>query len=205
MSKKREQIKIIIFLLLLVGISLLIYRFQPRERVHAIPSISQIETGDIAPIEIPNFYNQRDKRWASDKLGDSSETVGKVGCLISSICMNLSYYKEHMTPKELNIKLRELEGYTQRGWLIWSKLEEVMDNKLSITFPELSHESIEKNLLDKKPILAKVYINKVIPHWILIVGKEKREYLMLDPLTDGTLSKVSHYGGYIYSIRLLEE
>ena len=202
MTKKYKIV--IIFLSLLVVASLLFW-FQPVERVQAISSISQTDRGDIVPIQIPNFYNQRDKKWASDTLGNTNETVGKVGCLVSSICMNMSYYQANMTPKELNVKLRELEGYTPRGWLIWSKLEEVTDNRLSISFPKLSHESIERNLLAKKPVLAKVYINKIIPHWILIVGKKNNEYLMLDPLTQGELSNISRYGGYIYSIRVLEK
>ena len=195
---------IIIFLGVLLLSLLLLYKFQPTERVHAIPSISQTKTKDIAPIKIPIFYNQRDKRWAAEKLGNTTETVGSVGCLVSSICMNISYYQETLTPKELNLKLREVEGYTNRGWLIWNKLEEVTDNRLSISFPKLSHKNIEKYLLAKKPILAKVYINKVIPHWVLIVGKKSNEYLILDPLTHGELTNISHYGGYIYSIRVLE-
>ena len=201
--KKTYKIAIILLGVLLIA-SFLIYKFQPAERVHAIPSISQTNTKNINPIKIPNFYNQRDKRWASDKLGNTNETVGKVGCLVSSICMNISYYQQTITPKELNRKLREVKGYTDRGWLIWSKLEEVTNNKLSISFPKLSHKSIETSLLANKPILAKVYINKVIPHWVLIVGKKNNEYLMLDPLTQGELNNVTQYGEYIYSIRVLE-
>jgi len=202
-TKKQKIIGITSLVLLLA--SLLLYKFQPTERVHAIPSISQTKTNDITPITIPTFYNQRDKRWASDKLGNTSETVGSVGCLVSSICMNISYYQQSITPKELNLKLRELNGYTNRGWLIWNKLEEVTDHQLSIAFPKLSHESIEHYLLAHKPVLAKVYINKVIPHWVLIVGKKNNQYLMLDPLTQGVLRNISHYGGFIYSIRVLEK
>ena len=203
--KRKKQIFAILSLLFLMIALLLFYKFQTKERVNAISSISQTKTDDIASIKIPNFYNQRDKRWASDTLGNTNETVGKVGCLVSSICMNMSYYQKNISPKELNIKLRELDGYTNRGWLIWNKLESVTENQLSISFPTLSHESIEKYLLKKRPVLAKVYINKVIPHWILIVGKKNNAYLMLDPLTQGELTKVSAYGGYIYSIRVLEE
>ena len=185
--------------------SLLLWKkFTSKERVNAISSISKTQTNNITPIKIPNFYNQQDKRWASDKLGKTDETVGDVGCLISSISMNLSYYEKDINPKKLNIKLRELEGYTPRGWLIWNKLKEINSDDLSISFPKLSHKNIEKYLLEKKPVLAKVYINKIIPHWILIVGKKNNEYLMLDPLTNGALSKVSTYGGYIYSIRILD-
>jgi len=201
---KKYKIPILLFLFLLV-VFILLNIFRPKERIDAISSRSQTETRDIAPIKISSFYNQRDKRWALDKLGNSNETVGKVGCLVSSVCMNLSYYDQNLTPKELNQKLKEIDGYTNRGWLIWSKLSEVTDKKLSIAFPKLSHKSIEKCLLEQKPVLAKVYIAKVIPHWVLIVGKKSDEYLMLDPLGSAELGRVSSYGGYIYSIRVLSK
>jgi hypothetical protein len=201
-----KKYKIIIAIAILLVIAIVLWKkFQPIERVSAIASVSTTSIQNIELIKIPNFYNQRDKEWASDKLGNTSETVGKVGCLVSSVCMNFSYYKQNITPKKLNIQLRTLKGYTSRGWLIWSKLSDVSKGKLSVAFPSLSHESIDKYLLAKKPLLAKVYINKVIPHWILIVGKKNNEYLMLDPLTQGELTKVSTYGGYIYSIRVLEK
>jgi len=200
-----KKYKIFILLIGILFIAFLLFnKFYSKERIEAMPSISQTATKDIEPLKIPSFYNQRDKRWALDKLGNTNETVGKVGCLISSICMNISYYQKDIDPKELNQKLRELDGYTNRGWLIWSKLQKI-DKKFSISFPKLSHKSIEKYLLQQKPVLAKVYINKVIPHWVLIVGKKGNEYLMLDPLGDGEITKVSSYGGYIYSVRVLEK
>jgi hypothetical protein len=49
-----------------------------------------------------------------------------------------------------------------------------------------------------------VFINRVIPHWVLIVGKDGRDYLMRDPLNDGkTLEKLSKYGSDIYGVRIV--
>ncbi len=171
----------------------------------AISSVSSTNIKNIELIKIPKFYNQRDKTWANDKLGKTSETVGKVGCLISSVGMNLSYYGIDMNPKEINKKLTKVDGYTSQGWLIWSKLSIITDKKVKIIFPVLSHKNIEKSLLEKKPVLVKVYIHRVIPHWVLIVGKKDSEYLMLDPLTQGKATKLSSYGAYIYSIRVMEK
>ena len=69
----------------------------------------------------------------------------------------------------------------------------------------MSHENIEKYLLEKKPVLVKVFIRRVIPHWVLIVGEKDSEYLMLDPLTQGKPVKLSSYGAYVYSIRVMEK
>jgi hypothetical protein len=44
----------------------------------------------------------------------------------------------------------------------------------------------------------------VIPHWVLLVGKDGQDYLMRDPLNDGkTLEKLSKYGGDIYGVRIV--
>jgi len=172
---------------------------------NAISAKSTTTIKNIPIIDIPTFYNQRDKSWASDMLGNTHETVGKVGCLISSVGMNLSYYGIGMNPKKINEKLTRVEGFTSRGWLVWSKLSTITDDKVTVSFPKLSHENIEKYLLKKEPVLAKLYINRVIPHWVLIVGEKEGEYLMLDPLRDEKPIKFSSYGSYIYSIRVMEK
>jgi len=171
----------------------------------AITAKSSTTVKNIPLIAVPTFYNQRDKTWASDRLGKTSETVGKVGCLISSVGMNLSYYGIEINPKKINEQLTKVEGFTSRGWLVWSKLSTITDDKVTISFPKLSHENIEKYLLQKKPVLAKLYIKRVIPHWVLIVGEKEGEYLMLDPLRDEKPIKFSSYGSYIYSIRVMEK
>ena len=171
----------------------------------AITSVDKNSTKSIAIIKIPDFYNQQDKRWKNIPLGKTNETLGKVGCLVSSVAMNLSYLNIVKTPKEINHELTEIEGYTQRGWLIWDKLREITADEVVVKFPMLSHESMDTYLEQGQPVLAKVFIHRVIPHWVLVVGKEKGEYLMLDPLTKGEATKLSSYGSYLYSIRVLEK
>lgn len=197
-------------ILLLIGLVLLTILWLKRDsffanRTTAISSVSTTNVKNIDLINVPVFYNQGDKKWAEDKLGNTSETVGKVGCLVSSVGMNLSYYGINMNPKEINEKLTKIEGYTSRGWLIWSKLSTITNEQVQIIFPTLSHENIKKYLLAKEPVLAKVFIARIIPHWVLIVGEKDGEYLMLDPLTEGEPMKLSSYGSYVYSIRVLKK
>lgn len=97
---KKIIITLIITTLALIAVTVWM-RYPFAETQNAIRSQSP-NTTNIAPIKIPNFYNQRDKRWAFDRLGDTSESVGKVGCLISSVAMNFSYYGIDMNSKELN-------------------------------------------------------------------------------------------------------
>jgi hypothetical protein len=202
MNKKWKIVTLLILILLLV-LWIAKERFLV-DNTKAITAVSTTSVKNIALIEIKNFYNQRDKFWAKDKLGNTNETVGKVGCLVSSVGMNLSYYDIEMNPKVVNEKLTTIEGYTSNGWLIWSKLTDITNEKVSISFPKLSHESIEKHLLNKVPVLAKLYIGRVIPHWVLIVGEKDGEFMMLDPLKDEKPVKFSSYGSAIYAIRIME-
>ena len=45
-----------------------------------------------------NFYSQRDPRWCSQRMGRSSDTIGAVGCYISSISMVYKKIGYSMTP-----------------------------------------------------------------------------------------------------------
>jgi hypothetical protein len=56
-----------------------------------------------------------------------------------------------------------------------------------------------------QPVIAKVFIHGIIPHWVLIVGKERNEYLMCDPLGDGqTVRRLSDYESKVHAIRTLK-
>ena len=168
-----------------------------------IPPVNSQSIQNIPSIPIPNQYNQNDERWSNDLLGNTKESLGNIGCLVSSVAMNLSYYNINIDPKKLNQKLEELDGYTNSGWLIWGKLEDVTENKIKINFPELTYKSIDELLLTKTPVLAKIFIDKRIPHWVLIVGKKEGEYLIYDPLKSDTITNLSNYDSLIYSIRTL--
>lgn len=200
----RIGIKITITIILLIGIILLFWlkwdTIIGKKTLPILPINSQT-VQDIPLIHIPNLYNQNDIRWSNDLLGDTNERLGNVGCLVSSAAMNLSYYNIDINPKVLNKKLKKLDGYTHSGWLIWKKLEELTEDKIKIKFPKLSHESIDRFLLKKIPVLAKILIDKRIPHWVLIVGKKDGEYLIYDPLKSDALKNISVYDSLIYSIR----
>jgi hypothetical protein len=64
---------------------------------------------------------------------------------------------------------------------------------------------IDAAIETRRPVLVKVFINHVVPHWVLLVGKEGTEYLMRDPLNERkTLMRLSHYGSDIYGVRVVE-
>ncbi len=152
-------------------------------------------------------YRQRDSRWANDSIGGFGESMARVGCTVCSLAMALDYYGVKKTPKELNDFLKANDGYNPRGWLRWNSVEKVSGNAVTVDYlGRPSHAAIDRALKDSQLVLAKVYIKGVIPHWVLIVGKDKPEYLMRDPLGDeGSVGHVSDYGSRICAVRILKK
>ncbi|MDH7502499.1 MAG: hypothetical protein QHJ82_07285 [Verrucomicrobiota bacterium] len=125
--------------------------------------------------------------------------------------VELSWWSEfwgpfQVTPKELNDFLKKNAGYTERGWLKWDSVAKVSEGKVVLGYiGNPSFQRIDAALKDNQPVIAKVFIERTVPHWVLIVGKEKTEYLIRDPLGDGkSLRQLSFYGSDIHAIRILK-
>ena len=119
--------------------------------------------------------------------------------------MALDYYGVKATPRELNDFLKQNDGYTIRGWLKWNAVPRFTGDKVVMDYIGApTHVRIDRALRANQPVIAKVFINGIIPHWVLIVGKDGGDYLMRDPLGDGkTIQRLSEYGSKIYAIRTL--
>ena len=155
-----------------------------RERMDAIPPRGG-ESLVVAAIPTVD-YLQRDSRWADETVGGSRESLARVGCTVCSLAMALDHYGVKVTPKELNDYLKRNDGYTARGWLKWDSVSKVSEGKVTLDYiGEPSFERIDAALKNHQPVIAKVFINRVVPHWVLIVGKQDTEYLIRDPLGDG--------------------
>jgi len=163
------------------------------------------ESLTVAAISTPN-YLQRDSRWAEDTVGGTQEMLASVGCTVCSLAMALHHYGVKVTPKELNDFLKKNGGYTERGWLKWDSVSKVSKGKVVMGYiGNPSFPRIDAALKNNEPVIAKVFIDRTIPHWVLIVGKEKTEYLIRDPLGDGkSLRQLSFYGSDLHAIRILK-
>ena len=98
------------------------------------------------------------------------------------------------------------DGYNYRGWIKWQKCSDYTKGKMKLKYvgdPVFS--LIDKNLKNGNPVIVKVFIHKIIPHWVLISGKKGFEYYINDPLSDpGKTVKLSHYGDKMYSLRIFK-
>ena len=169
-----------------------------------IPAAGGLSFTNFTAIETP-FYLQRDDRWKNETIG-SGETLAKVGCTVSSLAMALEHYGRPFTPQTLNEALKANGGYTRRGWLRWDAVAKISEGQVFVRlFDRPTHADLDSALQARHPVLIKVFINRVVPHWVLVVGKEGTEYLMRDPLNEArTLTRVSSYQSDIYGVRIVE-
>src|SRR5436190_12368681 len=157
----------------------------------------------IAPISGAHFL-QRDARWSKTTIGGSGETIAKVGCTICSVAMAFDVCGMKTDPEQLNAALKKEDGFTSSGLLKWDAVTAVSKGKIKVAYlGKASYEVIDDALKNGKQVIAKIFLNNVVPHWVLIVGKEDGEYIVRDPLKE-TPVKLSSRGSAIHAIRVLK-
>lgn len=180
-SKNLKLIYVAICLAVLALLALFILNDKKPEPVdQALPE------GIRASFMMPDryVYRQDDTRWAAETIGDTSDTLYAYGCTIASVAMAASNLtRERITPQSLNTKLSDAGGFTDRGWLIWDKVQEATDATVSATyFDKPSHQDINLCMDDGGYPVIKIKLYESIIHWVTIVGKSDDEYLIRDPL-----------------------
>jgi hypothetical protein len=159
----------------------------------------------VSPIPTPH-YLQKDERWKNETVGGTGERLARVGCAVCSLAMALDHYGVQISPKELNDFLKHNDGYTMRGWLKWNAVSRFDKGKVEMGYiGRANFGRIDQALERSDPVIAKIYINSIIPHWVLLVGKQNTSYLMRDPLDDKrSVKPLSDYGSKIYAMRTLK-
>lgn len=102
-------------------------------------------------------WNQADSRWGSIKLGSSSYTMERSGCLVTSVTkliVQSELKTSSFTPKTLVTWLNNHGGFTSSGAFYWAKPSEYI--------PEFSYEG---NLLSDGTYTSKNYNSKFVS-WI---------------------------------------
>ena len=154
----------------------------------------------------PVHYAQRDVRWAKEPIGGSGKPLGAVGCTICCASMGLTAKGIQTTPALLNRQLKAVDGYTEKGWLYWPAIERATGGRARAEILwKPTNRDIEQALADGNPVIVKVAPPPMTQHWVLLVGREGREYLMRDPLDAARLVRpLSSLGSEILAVRVIK-
>jgi len=170
------------YLLLLLSSALLVsiwFWKRPISGHGGIPVFGKIE------IPVQPFY-QDDPRWCNDLLGISSDTIGSAGCALSSAAMILRFYGVDLDPQRLNDFLTQHNGYEGTSWIKWEVAALFPPNIAVHRYEDLpSYGLIDWNLLNGNPVIIRIRRPTGKTHFVVLVGKQGFDYLVLDPANKG--------------------
>lgn len=154
-------------------------------------------------LKIEHKYSQQDPRWRDKKLGLSG-TIGKYGCLLTSLAMLSSYYGFPETPDTLNTTLKKIGGYANGNLYVWGSLGRIHQKikfKKKVSTPTLLtkaqmneiRESIDKGFpviiqIDRVPATS-----ALDEHWVLVYGYDGDDLFLVDSW-DGKEKRITDWG-----------
>jgi hypothetical protein len=137
------------------------------------------------------YYSQQDPQWKEDKLGfgtGTQDTIGYVGCALTSVAMLLSGYGFTVTPKGLNDNMKAAGGFS--GDLIrWDMINKVvpqvtLKTNIKCETSDAPLGQIDEALAAGRPVVVRVD-GSASPglqwHYVLLYARKGNDYLMLDP------------------------
>lgn len=161
-----------------------------------------------------NLY-QNDEKWKNTKLGNSSETIGGWGCLLTSVTMMLNGIGYNETPETVNEKMKKAGGF-QGAFFIPSVLPFVWPNCAYRDMQPCESFPAPLALIDAavaagKPVILQVDWNKQVgiqTHFVLVKEKKGSDYVLYDPYKyggDGPDKEVLLTNRYKYNGATLEK
>ncbi len=136
------------------------------------------------------YYSQQDPKWKQDILGfgDPGDTIGYVGCALTSVAMLISGHGFIETPKTLNQKLKGADGFVSAG-IRWDTVRQIypqvnVKSIISCGSTDAPLGLIDASIAAGQPVIVMVDSTPapgLLTHWVLLYAKEGNDYLMLDP------------------------
>lgn len=157
----------------------------------------------IDPAEIIYFL-QHDPRWIDDRLGASNYRMASSGCLVACLAAAMHSMAYETDPGELNRLFTEKDVFTMSGEVIWYKIGEAVPGFGYTYKRSFNARTLENDLRKGRFPLVKVrYYGTGIFHWVMIVGSDSHDFLIMDPLHSP--QELIHLGqhGNVYAYRVL--
>ena len=137
------------------------------------------------------YYSQQDPQWKGDKLGfgkQESDTIGYIGCALTSVAMMLSGHGYTETPKTLNKKLQNVDGFAGAG-IRWYQVSQLypqirINSIIKCNDTPAPLAQIDAALAAGQPAIVQVDSTPapgVLTHYVVLYARKDNDYLMLDP------------------------
>jgi Peptidase_C39 like family len=133
-------------------------------------------------------YSQQDPQWKNEKIGGGPDTIGYIGCALTSTAMLVSGWGYLENPSSLNKKLTANGGFINEA-IVWSKVSaiypQVQSTGLTICLSsDAPLAQIDAALGAGQPVIVEVDFSPeagLQTHWVVVYAKQANDYLILDP------------------------
>lgn len=149
------------------------------------------------------YLSQRDLKWAGDRLGASSLTVGKFGCTTTAIAMVAHDFGCYKSPLEL---AHNANNYTADGLVLWNRLNKTFEGQMRFVWRGYGYKGAGyvSRMLDFTPILKALENpnQRVIlqvndgAHWVKLEKKNTigKDWTAIDPWDGKECQVLAKYG-----------
>jgi hypothetical protein len=132
-------------------------------------------------IAVPAFA-QDDPRWGGLRLGVSADTLGDEGCAVTSGAMVAAFYGVKTDPNLLDEFLTRTGGLDKEGFIDWNAVPAIAPSRFKLSYKgTASYKLIDRSLLEGNPVIVVIPLFGNAYHFVVIVGKQGRDYLIRDP------------------------
>jgi hypothetical protein len=136
------------------------------------------------------YLSQQDPQWKNDLLGfgDPGDTIGIYGCALTSVAMLVSGHGYNETPKTLNTKLKNANGFVSSGirWDVINKVhpQVTLKEQVFCENTDAPLAKIDAALAAGQPVVVRVDSSPAPGlqwHYVMVYARKGNDYLMLDP------------------------
>lgn len=145
-------------------------------------------------------WKQAGKEWSNIQIGNSGSTIGRIGCLTTSISILIKKSQvptdmiDPFNPGTFVIALNNNYGFDESGNLQYSAISKVVPNFEYVGRVELKGKSKDDKLYEIQKYYSSGYYlalevkgaTKNSQHWVAVDNVTNNSILMLDPASTGT-------------------
>lgn len=163
-----------------------------KAQVNAMKSFARSRVGTGGSILPPQssadgwYFNQRDSRWGNTMMGNSSEQVWEVGCLVSSMAMIMKKKGQDVTPATIAGNSSYFFSNTAYTLIPWAggRFTSVWGSGTA---------GIDSKLASGEPVIVGVKAGPFGTHFIVLKSGSGGNYIMHDPWNGADLKFSDYY------------